>query len=159
MPKEKLPVTELDVLQEILKVLKSINQKTEKGEKPLPNSTDTAPLPVIEKPLETIGEPAPSNYPIPQEYREIIETTLNKEFGIELVPISDRPAFQLSIIVPDSYSNSTAEYRKMYGGDKRTKTIDFSQGVNGVREWAEKVYNNLSQDARTKIALAREQGK
>ena len=112
------------------------------------------PEPLLQE-TEIVKETVAQRYPIPSEYRDIIDIVLNKKFGIEIEPLSDRPAFQFTIVVPREYSNALAEHFTMYGSDRRPKVLSFAEGPHGVREWAEKVLNNLSQDARTKIAMDR----
>lgn len=101
--------------------------------------------------------PVPSNpFPIPTDYREVVDTVLNKSFGIEVTPLADRPAFQLDIIVPDKYSSITPEHKKMYGADHRVRIISYAEGTTGVRDWAERVLGSFNQDTKSMIALDRQ---
>lgn len=104
-----------------------------------------------EKKIEVASAPAEKEYPIPTEYREIVDSVLNKEFGIQIAPHSDNPVFTFTIIVPDKYSNMPAPSREMYKYDLRPKVISYSEGANAVRAWATKVYENLSNEARAQI--------
>lgn len=83
-------------------------------------------------------------FPVPPEYYGLVHTALNKNFQLVVSPISDSPAFQLSIIVPEKYSDVSEEYRRMYGHDVRLKVIPYSEGPQGVRAWAEKVFSSFN---------------
>lgn len=92
---------------------------------------------------------------VPFEYRQIVETVLNKKFGIEVEPLADRPAFLFRVIVPKEYSNATENHWRVYGMDERVKVISLAEGINGVREWCDKVFKNFNQDMRTIIVTDR----
>ena len=80
------------------------------------------------------------DYPIPEEYKEIGRLQFNKSFVVRLEPMAETPAFLFTIVVPQKYSRVTS------GEDLRPKVITYSDGVQGVRLWAEKVFNNLDKD-------------
>ena len=83
------------------------------------------------------------NYPIPLEYKEIVNTVLNAKFGIDIAPSKDKPEFLFTIIVPKEYSNMTEEDWKLKGADLRSKVVSYAEGINGVRSWCELVFKNL----------------
>ena len=83
-------------------------------------------------------------FPVPSEYMHIAQQTLNKEFTIQVTPLSDSPAFQFTIVVPDKYSHISDEYRRMYKADLRPKVISYSDGAQGVRAWCERVFNSFN---------------
>lgn len=83
-------------------------------------------------------------YPVPAEYTDLVNTTLNKHFKITINPLSDSPAFQFNVIVPDKYSSASEEYKKMYKADIRPKVITYTEGVVGVRDWLLRVYNSFN---------------
>lgn len=85
----------------------------------------------------------PTNY-VPNEYREIVTQVLSKDFGIEVSPLSDSPAFQFTIICPDKYSTISPEHKAMYGKDIRPKVITNGEGSIGVRAWAERVWMSFN---------------
>lgn len=97
-------------------------------------------------------------YPIPNEYRSLVDSILNKDFGIQVNAMSDTPAFQFIIIVPEKYSSMTPAYKEMYKADLRLKTISYAEGLNGVREWTEKVFNNFNPDMKAMIVANRVNG-
>jgi len=113
-------------------------------------------------------EPAPptaipasekKHYPIPFEYRQIVDTILNSKFGIDIdydeVEIG---RFRFTIIVPKEYSSLTPEEEKMLGGvDLRPKAIPIPEGANGVRDWANRVFGSFNQEVKAKIVADRTQ--
>ena len=91
-------------------------------------------------------------YPIPSDYREIVDFALNKSFGLSVVPQSDSPQFQLTIIVPEKYSSLGAEARAMLGGyDIRSKVISYADGKNGVKQYVDLVKSSFSPETRALI--------
>jgi len=92
-----------------------------------------------------------NKYPVPFEYRQVVDETLNKEFDIEINPRSDLPVFEFTIIVPDKYSNMSPDQKQMLGADRRPKVINYAEGINAVREWAQKVYDNFSMETKSQI--------
>ena len=97
----------------------------------------------------------PMTAPVPFEYRQLVDYVLNKSFGIEIVPRSDAPLFEFSIVVPVKYSNMTPTYKQTYKMDRRPKVMNYAEGANGVREWCEKVFNNFNSDTRALIVADR----
>ena len=121
-----------------------INERLDKIEANFatPNS-----VPAIEAPVE-VPVKVP-DYPIPAEYKDIVELTFNKSFGVRLEPMTDTPAFLFSIVVPKKYSKVTS------GEDIRPKVITYSDGVSGVRLWSDKVFNNFDGDTQSLIVQDR----
>jgi len=90
-----------------------------------------------------------SKFPIPPEYRELVDFTLNKQFGIE---IEWQPAgFLFTIVVPEKYSTLTPKDKELIKIDKRTKLIPNFEGANGVKTWVELVYNSFSTETKSLI--------
>ena len=102
---------------------------------------------VKEEPKVEVSVPVP-DYPIPQDFKDIVETTLNKSFKVRLEPMRDSPSFLFSIVVPPKYSKASGE-------DLRPKVITNSEGVVGVRMWAEKVFNHFDSEMQALIAQDR----
>ena len=96
-----------------------------------------------------------SKFPIPFEFRDAVEDILNKAFGIEIHYQSDNAAFQFDIIVPEQYSNAGKPHWETYKEDRRSKVIMNQLGVAGVREWAQKVYDNLSPEVKAQVTIDR----
>mgnify|MGYP001589436887 CR=1 FL=1 len=98
---------------------------------------------------------SPNYYPIPPDFVETVDLVLNKNFSVKLEPLKDSPAFIFTIVVPPKYSplkdvegpNGT----RITQEDIRTKVIPFSEGVNGVRLWSERVFNNFDKDTQFRI--------
>ena len=105
------------------------------------NIAAPAPEPVPEEP----------SVPVPLEYRNIVDSVLNSNFGIQIMPHSDRPSFTFAVVVPEEYSNMSGPYKEMYKIDLRPKVISYADGINGVRAWCELVYNNLNPESRSKV--------
>jgi hypothetical protein len=95
--------------------------------------------------------------PVPLEYRDIVDSVLNRQFGLKIDPRKDIPMFDMTIVVPEKYSNVPLEEKKMIKIDLRTKAISYSEGINGVRLWAEKVFNNFSPEIKAQIVADRVQ--
>lgn len=151
MPKQSELIVELihtvKKLSEDLEAFKAsqiINQ-------PILNGAPRDTIPVFPVP-ET---PPLSEVPVPLDYRQVIEHTLNKNFGVRIQPMTDAPAFLLSIIVPDTYSPMTPSQRQVMKEDIRPKVISQADGTNGVRLWAEKVYANFNPETQARIATDR----
>jgi hypothetical protein len=104
----------------------------------------------IEKPVEKINE-----FPVPQEYREIIDQTLNRHFGVDVKMSPGDMSFMLTIIVPEKYSNMTKEEWKMRGADLRSRVITYAEGVNGVKMWADRVFDNFTSEMKAQIIADR----
>lgn len=96
-----------------------------------------------------------SSNPVPTDYLEAVKTTLNSNFGVQVNALSDRPAFEFIISVPKKYSNAPKPHWQTYGNDLRPKVISYAEGLNGVKDWLKKVWDNFDPDTRTKISLDR----
>ena len=94
---------------------------------------------------------SPNYFPIPPDYVDTVDLVLNKNFKIDCEPLPDSPAFQFTITVPEKYSSMTPAQRDMIHDDLRVKVISFSDGVNGVRLFAEKVYETFNPDTKFRI--------
>ena len=99
-----------------------------------------------------------SKHPVPMEYREIVSTILNGNFDVLVEGRTDLPAFEFTIVVPDKYSTASPDQKQMLGGkDIRPKVITYAEGINGVREWSERVFNNFSNEIKAQIVADRSQ--
>lgn len=96
-----------------------------------------------------------SPYPVPDDYRKVVDIALNQHFGIEVEPHTDAPLFDFKIIVPDRYSSISEGYKQMYKRDVRVKVIDYATGVNGVKLYAESVFKSFNPEVQALIAIDR----
>ena len=145
-------ITTNDVLLSLAETLKGIEEKLELIDAKLFAKVETIAVEVEKRPETPLVQ---SKEPVPADYREIVDTVLNQSFGISIESFKDQPAFTFSITVPETYSNAGKSYLEVYKVDQRPKTITFAEGALGVREWAEKVFNNLTQETRTRIVMDR----
>lgn len=104
--------------------------------------------------VQTVETP---KYPIPVEFREATDLILNKKFEIEIDYLPDVASFQFSVLVPREYSNAGNFHWETHKEDRRSKIIENAMGINGVREWSMKIYENLSSEIRSKIFYDRTQ--
>ena len=118
-------------------------------------SAMTVTIPPVTNVATIIPPRQEQQYPIPPEYREIIDQTLNKHFGIEIKYMSDPPAMMFTISVPKKYSNMSNGDWKTKGVDLRSKVITFAEGSIGVKAWADGVFNNLSMEIRAMVITDR----
>lgn len=155
-----------DILKALKDIKRSIKELVEIAKKSAPTTLTVISKPKKEdkvEPVAILETKTPevittgTNYPIPYEYREVVESVLNKEFRLEITPLSDKPAFQLSILVPKKYSNISPNQYDLMHEDRRSRVISFADGINGVRDWAQKVYDNLPQETKSMVVNAREQ--
>lgn len=107
--------------------------------------------------VATVQPTETPKYPIPVEFREAVDMILNKKFGIEIEYLNDSASFQFSLLVPREYSNAGESHWTSYKEDRRTRLIENALGVNGVRDWSSKVYENLPPEIKSKIFYDRTQ--
>ena len=107
--------------------------------------------------IKSAPEPVKDGYsePISTEFREAVDTILNKEFEIQLDSRETPGAFGFSVLVPKKYSNAPQSHWDTFKEDRRFKPVPRPEGVLGVRDYLYKVFNNLTQDARTQIVIDR----
>lgn len=111
---------------------------SEVGNQPI---VPSAPAPAI---ASEVPEPKQQEYHVPVDFRTLTDEILNKNFGIEIIPLSDSPAFHFIIVVPEQYSSVSQEYKEVYKRDLRPKVIPYSEGIVGVRAWVEKVWSSFN---------------
>lgn len=95
---------------------------------------------------------------IPADYRQTVDSILNKDFGIELEAHKDAPLLTLTIVVPEKYSQMTPTQKEILHRDIRPKVITTAGGVAEVREWAETVFKNLGPDLQAMVTSDRIKG-
>lgn len=105
-------------------------------------------------PVEEVKEPT-VQAPIPSDFLECVKTSLNNKFGVEIEYSSNTPNFGFSILVPKEYSNAGKPHWEMYGEDRRTRMISNAEGLQGVKQWVERVYNNFDTETKARITIDR----
>ena len=88
-------------------------------------------------------ETYPENY-VPSKFRKIVDETLSKDFGVNVVDFEDRTDFQLNIVVPDKYSSISISDKEKGLKDIRSRLIPRALGENGVKEWCMLIRKNLN---------------
>lgn len=96
-------------------------------------------------------KPAESGYPIPEDFRRIVDNALSSRFGIKIVPLSDKPAFMFQLLVPKEYSNAPESTWRDAKADIRSKIITYGEGKLGVQTYVELVKSNLGPEINAKI--------
>lgn len=82
------------------------------------------------------------NY-VPPKWRETVDNILGKDFGVNVSYPEAGAGFIFKIIVPNEKSNASKAYLDFYKTDVRSKSINNSDGANGVEEFCIKVAKNL----------------
>jgi hypothetical protein len=98
-------------------------------------------------------EPTGNKVPLPFEYQLFLKQILNQNFNAEIELSSDPTQFNFAVIVPKEYSNMGAEYGNTV--DRRSKMISRLVAQAGVKEWLNKIYDNLPMETRTRITNER----
>lgn len=92
-----------------------------------------------------------SNDIFPQQWRQIVNERLNHKFKSSVVYRSDMPCFELSIWVPKEYSNVPKGHWDLNKEDRRMKVIENAMGEIGVREYIDKIAENLGSDIMMRV--------
>lgn len=91
---------------------------------------------------------SPQDKSIPPQHKEQVENILGAQFEAwQTYEETDSAHFMLHILVPEQLSpisKETKPGRKILP-DIRSRAISHAEGVNGVREWCQKVRFNLNQ--------------
>jgi len=140
------------VVKEMTKAIDTLTKTMDKNER-----VPIAVQPIVpnETAPPTTTAPEQIATPIPEDYRHIVNTVLNRSFGIKIVPRSNEPRFDITIVVPEQYSILSADEKKEVGVDLRSKVLNYADGVNGLRQWTNLMYNNFSQEIKAKITADR----
>jgi hypothetical protein len=91
----------------------------------------------------------PEEY-FPAPYRQIINERLNKNFKAKIEYRNDG-MFGLFIWVPKEYSNASANHWSLNKEDLRFRAIENALGEIGVREWVDKIAENLGVDIMRRV--------
>lgn len=133
--------------------LQSLLNRIESLEKKQDNPINLTPATSPNFPLSTFAQP--TNIPIPMEYREIVNQTLNRHFGIVVEPETAYPGFKFTIEVPKEYSSLPLDEFDFRNGDKRTKVINYAEGVFKIKEFCDRIYNTFASEMKAKIIQER----
>ena len=134
-------------IADVLEAIKELGDRLDKK--------DVFTLPTTNTPTVNVTTPKEPDYPIPAEYRTIVDELLSPAFGIKIEPDSDRPAFTLKILVPQEFSNAPGEEWKSKGCDVRAKVLTYGEGALGVRTYVELVKANLGPEINAKISATK----
>ena len=145
----------LGTMQDIMKIVKNLEKRVDDVTATVKPSVPIAGSAPASSPSVS-GSPS-SLFPIPAEFREVVDTVLNKKFDIQIEYLSDSASFLFSILVPKEYSNASPAHWQSMHEDRRTRTILNALGANGVREWATKVYDNFDPETKSRITFDRSQ--
>lgn len=100
-----------------------------------------------EKAIETVESSAVtgiSDPTIPVEYRQIVDSTLGKEFGIRISYPSKGSGFIFRVVVPREKSNASDFHYEMYKEDIRSKALAGGEGSDAIKLFCERVAKNLN---------------
>lgn len=149
-PAKEKQATNNDILNAILGLTDAIKGITTRAEAPRE-------LPKAEPVTTGAVAPSQSKFPVPTEYREIVDFVLNKKFNIDISYQADSAAFEFAVLVPEEYSNAGKPHWETYHEDRRSRVIGNALGVNGVREWVQKIYDNFGPEMKSRITFDRGQ--
>lgn len=150
MPTNKELEARLDKLTGLVENL--VNNLPPKEEKPAEDAPETPKTPQDDE-LWIQQELGGPSEPIPGEFRGVVDFSLNKNFGIHIK--SQGGSMVFTILVPKRYSTMSQEQWNMMHFDKRPKVIPHSEGVDGVKSWADKVFSSFSGEYQALIVADR----
>lgn len=141
-----------DILNGVADELKSMRARIEGIEakdrpEALAISKETAKAPEVV--IDTTTPDSPTISYVPVNVRKVVDEILGEDFKVEVYADSDLPQFNFSVIVPERFGTSTVMVDTKSGReaqsveDRRSRVISNAEGVNGVREWCQKVRQNL----------------
>ncbi len=142
-------------IKDVLDAVEALTKRVVDLEKPQTEEVGVPPVGTGATPL--VQTQTSSGFPIPLDYREIVNSVLNWKFSIDMGYHGDSASFDFSILVPQEYSNATPAHWETFKEDRRTRVVDNALGLNGVREWAQRVYNNLPPETQAKVVFDRAQ--
>ena len=118
---------------------------------------ETSPMPVAETPpIPAFVPPAvDQGAPVPVDFRLVVNDILNRHFDIRITPRADSPQFEFGIVVPEKYSSLRPVEKELIKEDLRIKVLGYADGVAGVREWSQRVYDSFNQEVKAQIVADR----
>ena len=100
--------------------------------------------------IVSVVTPPAEEFPFPFEWREVIDTILNKAFKAAVSYRGDGH-FELSVFVPREYSNAKPPHWDAMHNDLRFAVLQNSLGTVGVRNYVESIAKNLGPDLMKKV--------
>lgn len=88
----------------------------------------------------------PDKSPVPPKWRAIVDEVLGTDFGINIVYPDQGSGFLFKVIVPKEKSNAAKDYLEMYKVDVRTKAVSYQDGIEGVKQFCERIKKNLQRN-------------
>jgi hypothetical protein len=96
--------------------------------------------------VESKNPEQPDQSPVPPKWRAMVDEVLGVDFGINVVYPDSGNGFLFKIIVPAEKSNADKSYIEYYKTDIRTKSLSYSDGIDGVKRFCELVKRNLQKN-------------
>ena len=146
---------EMDGLAEIIQnIAKTVDDLAKKQANPIitvPEFPGTADMSKIKEPIPTpVVAPTKEELaggiekiPVPPTWRKIVDELLGMDFGIDVVYPQSGSGFLFKIIVPAEKSNMSKDYKEFYKVDIRTRSLNYNEGIEGIRKFCEGVKKNL----------------
>lgn len=94
----------------------------------------------------------PSSVEISNLMREVFGTKYDFAYEIEEIQAGNRASFLFSVIVPEELQAPDPQKKPgVIYVDKRTKNIEYAEGLNGIYAWAVKVRDNVTKVAQKSL--------
>lgn len=160
VPKPKKQDVIAGAIIQLAEAIKGLEKKIDEKLTPVKMASierPTVPAEAMPGPIVSADAPAISTgVPFPLEWRQAIDEVLSREFGSK---VEYRPdgRFELSIYVPQKFSNAPKGHWDLYKEDLRRKIMDNHLGVQGVRDYAQLISENLGKDIMNKVNDSRSQ--
>lgn len=148
--KEKQPsATDLAII-ELSEAIKKLEISVDRRLKVLEEVQKTPhPAPQVQ-PVNSPPAAQSTSATVPFEWRQVIDDVLSPAFGVA-VRYLDGANFELTIDVPQAYSNSTKTEWDTNHHDHRVKIMPNYLGAQGIKDYCELIAKNLGVDIMRKI--------
>lgn len=148
MAEEKPKILTLKGLEKMMGDLVGVvSALTEKVEKLVPKTQWVAKpeeRSSVVKDMEAKMAPVLNDVPVPPKWRAMVDEILGTDFGLNVIYPDQGSGFMFQILVPKDKSNASKSYLEFYKVDVRTKALAGSEGIDGIKEFCEKVKTNLT---------------
>lgn len=145
--------TTLNLIKDVVAMPIRLNPPVVEAVNTIQNDGTSPQLPKLNLDNNSVVPKQPT-FPIPTEFRTLVNDILNPQFDID-IEYKETASFAFSILVPRKYSTESESYWKTTGEDRRTKVIQNTFGVNGVRQWCERVYDSFPPETKSQIVFDR----